>query len=61
MTLCDYTILCDYMATWLYYNYNYVMPRPKQVLCTGSISASFVLMTSKFGKKETNLSSRAHR
>ena len=51
MLLYDYTITIS----------NYLLPRPKQVLYTGSISASFVLMTSKFGKKETNLSSRAHR
>ena len=49
------TLLYDYTITIT------ILPRPKQVLYTGSISASFVLMTSKFGKKETNLSSRAHR
>ena len=54
--------LYDYMSIWLYVIIlYYMMPRPKQVLYAGSISASFVLMTPKFGKKETNLSSRTHR
>ena len=62
MTMCLY----DYMTMWLYdyvtiWLCDYLLPRPKQVLYTDSISASFLLMTSNFGKKETNLSSRAHR
>ena len=36
-------------------------PRPKQAIYTGSIVTFFVLMTSKFGKKKTNLNSRALR